>query len=218
MEANLKRRILGTLLGLCAVCAYAEEPNSKQRVLLQSIGTDTYYIKGEIKGGGSASLLVDTGSGYSVINHTTLRRLKKTGDAVYLKKLEGIMADGSTMIVPVYRISGINLGGNCYIPDIEAAVFPRSTRQILGLRTLRKVAPFSFDVDPPSLILSNCLLADIAPSANPPSKKVVNKVINQDVRKQPVQRVKANADEISREKEKPSSSKSKSTAAALTES
>lgn len=45
----------------------------------------------------------------------------------------------------------------CCVPDVVgAAVFVGTTRQILGLSGLRKVAPFVVSVDPPSLVLSNC--------------------------------------------------------------
>lgn len=130
--------------------------DSRQQIALKTIGTSTYYVDGYIEGYGDAPLLVDTGSGYSTISESTLTRLRQTGDAVYLKKLEGIMANGSKMIVPVYRISGLVLSGKCTIPDVEVAVFPSGTRQILGLSALRKVTPFTFSIDPPSLMLSNC--------------------------------------------------------------
>ena len=45
---------------------------------------------------------------------------------------------------------------NAALDEVEAAVFAGTTRQILGLSGLRKVAPFVVSVDPPSLVLSNC--------------------------------------------------------------
>jgi hypothetical protein len=46
-------------------------------------------------------------------------------------------------------------------------VFPARTRQILGLSALNKAAPFTFSVDPPSLVLSNCAQGVDAPVAQP---------------------------------------------------
>lgn len=100
--------------------------------------------------------MVDTGSGYMTINETTLALLEKQGRATYVKDLTGIMADGSRKTVPIYRISSINIGCCCVVRDVEAAVFPGTKRQILGLSALKKVAPFAVSMQPPSLLLSNC--------------------------------------------------------------
>lgn len=137
-----------------ALCVRGDELEFNKRVPIQSKGTAAYYIEGHIEGFGTAQLLVDTGSGYTTIDEETLAVLKKSGRAKYLKKLRGIMADGSRKILPVYLIAGINLGGECMVRDVEAAVFPARTRPILGMKTLRKVSPFIFSMDPPSLMLS----------------------------------------------------------------
>ncbi len=148
--------VAGFISLLMTAAVHGDGP--QQSVRLKTIGTDTYYVDGQFEGVDATALLVDTGSGYSTINQETLRQLKETGNAVYLKKVEGIMADGSRMVVPIYRISGVSLGGKCIIRNIEAAVFPSGSRQILGLSALRKVTPFVFSLDPPSLTLSNCTL------------------------------------------------------------
>lgn len=154
---NIKKCIIASIAMVLQCFSFSiDADDSRQMVSLKTIGTSTYYVDGYIEGFGDAPLLVDTGSGYSTISESTLTRLKRTGDAVYLKKLEGIMANGSKMIVPVYRISGLVLSGKCMIRDVEVAVFPSGTRQILGLSALRKVTPFTFSIDPPSLTLSNC--------------------------------------------------------------
>ena len=128
-----------------------------QEIEMRSSDFNTFYVNGTIQGiEKTSSMLVDTGSGYTTINQDTLTKLQEIGDAVYMKKLEGTLADGSRLFVPVYRISGINLGGNCYVRDFEVAVFPAGTREILGLSTLRKVSPFQFSMEPPRLSLSNC--------------------------------------------------------------
>jgi predicted aspartyl protease len=137
-----------------SVVATAE--TTKQIIPMQIENQHTFYVHSSIEGAGLTSLLVDTGAGYSTITEKTLRELQKTGNAVYLKKLQGVLADGSIRKVSVYRISAINIGHNCQIRDIEVAVFPSGTREILGLSTLSKVAPFTFSIDPPSLSLSNC--------------------------------------------------------------
>ena len=130
--------------------------SSTQQVSLKTIGTNTYYVDGHIEGSGDSSFLVDTGSGYSTISESTLVQLKQNGNAIYVKKLEGVLANGATMIVPVYRITSVVLADKCVVRDVEVAVFPAGTRQILGLSALSKLMPFTFDLNPPSLTLSNC--------------------------------------------------------------
>ena len=150
---------------LCPVVLSADFTTT---VPMRNKGAATYYVSGEIEGVGAVELLVDTGSGYSTIGQDTLDTLVGDGRASYVKKLTGIMADGSKMTVPVYRISGMVIGTECWLGQIEAAVFPDSTRFILGLSALRQAAPFIFSMGPPELVLSNCGNAPTAPQ-HPPS-------------------------------------------------
>jgi predicted aspartyl protease len=102
-------------------------------------------------------MLIDTGSAYSVINEETLATLSHKGHAHFVKKLRGTMADGSERVVPLYRITAINLGGNCLINDIHAAILPGKSRQIIGISTLMRAAPFAMSFDPPMLSLNQCI-------------------------------------------------------------
>jgi len=145
-----------TFITFLAFITTANAETSIQDIKMQTNNYQTFYVNSSIEGAGTTSLLVDTGAGYSTITEDTLEVLRKTGNAVYVKKLEGIMADGSRRVVSVYRISGMSLGGNCRVRNIEVAVFPAGSREILGLSALGKVAPFTFSMDPPVLSLSNC--------------------------------------------------------------
>lgn len=119
-------------------------------------GAATYYVDGEIHGVGPVDFMVDTGSGYMTINEETLALLQATGGATYVRKLSGVLADGSTTTVSIYRIAQVRIGATCTLRDVEAAVFPGKTRQILGLSALRQAAPFIFSMSPPTLVLSHC--------------------------------------------------------------
>lgn len=119
-------------------------------------GAATYYVAGYMDGAGDMDFMVDTGSGYMTINEETLKALKSNNRVRYVRKLRGVLADGSELLVPVYKIERLSIGGECHLQDVEAAVFPGATRQILGLSALRKAAPFIFSFDPPNLVLSNC--------------------------------------------------------------
>ncbi len=119
-------------------------------------GTATYYVSVEFDGIAGNDLMVDTGSDYVTINETTLDLLKERGKVDYVKQVGGVMADGTDVIVPIYRIANLNIGCCCIVHDVEAAVFGGTERQILGLSALKKVAPFALSVDPAHLILSEC--------------------------------------------------------------
>ncbi len=119
-------------------------------------GTSTYYVQGSIRGFGDVEFMVDTGAGYTTINEETLAVLQTAGLAKFVTELTGMMADGSRRTIPIYRVSSLTLGNECVLHNIEAAVFPRKTRLILGLSALERTAPFVFSTDPPHLALSNC--------------------------------------------------------------
>jgi predicted aspartyl protease len=120
-------------------------------------GSATYYVTTEIHGLGSVDLMVDTGSSYTTINEETLAVLLQQQRADYVSDLEGMLADGTRLMLPIYSIRSMNIGGQCPLRDIEVAVFPGNTRQILGLSTLRQASPFIFSMNPPELVLSNCI-------------------------------------------------------------
>lgn len=124
-------------------------------------GSSTYYVPVAFAGATGNDLMVDTGSDYVTINETTLGLLKQHGDVDFVKQVAGVMANGTDVIVPIYRIAKLNIGCCCIVHDVEVAVFEGTERQILGLSALKKVAPFALSVDPAHLILSDC-------QANPP--------------------------------------------------
>lgn len=118
---------------------------------------DTFYVSIGVGADRAEDYLVDTGAGYMTITSTTLERLQKAGDAVRVGELDGRLADGSVLRVPVYRLTEITIGQSCRLIDVEAAVLPGASRGLFGLSALRKASPFQFSIDPPSLTLSNCL-------------------------------------------------------------
>lgn len=119
-------------------------------------GAVTYYVSGHIDGYGETDFMVDTGSSYTAISEKMLVKLRSQGKVEYIKQVPAVLANGSRVTLPVYRISSINIGGRCSISDIKAVILPGSTRNILGLSALKKIAPFALSVSPPTLMLSNC--------------------------------------------------------------
>jgi len=129
-------------------------------------GMATYYVNAQIADLGISEFMVDTGSGYLTINEQTLNALQERKQVQYVKELRAILANGAELVIPVYSINELRIG-TCTIRNVEAAVFPARTRQILGLSALNKAAPFTFSVDPPELVLSNCVQSADAPLVQP---------------------------------------------------
>ncbi len=131
--------------------------DTDRQVPMHTRGTVTYYVSAFINNSVTSDFLVDTGSGYVTINATTLKELSSNGSVEYIKKISAVMADGSETVVPVYRLASLKLGDSCIIQDVEAAVMPGSTPNILGLNALKKAAPFSMSMSPPTLTLAGCV-------------------------------------------------------------
>jgi predicted aspartyl protease len=130
-------------------------------------GASTFYISGQIGNSAPTDFMVDTGSSYMTINEETLAQLRASDEPRYLRELTGVLANGDEIRVPVYSLTSVRIGGVCMLEDVEAAVFPGNTRQILGLSALLKAAPFIFSTDPPQLELSHCQMAETEPDAQP---------------------------------------------------
>ncbi|KPV39681.1 hypothetical protein AN478_11245 [Thiohalorhabdus denitrificans] len=126
------------------------------RIPMEEKGAATFYVPVELGGSLSADFLVDTGSSHMAIRESTLRDLQDRGQATFVKNLAGRMADGSRKVVPVYRIDRVRIGEDCFLDGVEAAVFPDSSRPILGLSALRRAGSIRISMDPPTLQLGQC--------------------------------------------------------------
>jgi predicted aspartyl protease len=123
---------------------------------MQRVDSGNYYVHGVFESGIETDLLVDTGSGYVALTRATFARLKDLPGVTYLRDISGSMANGKRLNVAVYRVASLKLGENCVLTDVEVAVMPGATRDILGLSALRKVEPFALQLEPPVLYLSSC--------------------------------------------------------------
>ena len=132
-------------------------------------GTSTYYVEVDVHGAGRLDFLVDTGSTYSVIDEATLDALERRDLATFVTRVGGTMADGRRRLVPIYSIAALDIGGRCRLRDVQVAVLPGRERAILGVRALKRAAPFVMSVDPPSLRLGNCGGREAAAAAERPA-------------------------------------------------
>ena len=150
------RSIVSVLAVLAASSAACAQPADFTAIEIEKRSAGTFYIGGELTGFGALDLLVDTGSSYLVITEPMLAKLREAGHAAYSRGLEGRMADGTVRVVPVWRVSSLRLGADCWVHDVEAAIFPAGSRTILGMNVLSRLAPFTFSAEPARLGLAHC--------------------------------------------------------------
>lgn len=148
--------VLASLCVLPVIAADAAE-RFTHAAEMQRVESGNYYVHGIFGTGVETDLLVDTGSGYVALTRTTFARIKDLPGVVYLRDIAGSMANGKRLNVPVYRVASLQIGESCVLTDVEVAVLPGATRDILGLSALRKVEPFALQLDPPVLYLSSCV-------------------------------------------------------------
>lgn len=160
MRMNIHGRASAVLFGVIAGALGLAGPACAERfdtaIPMQDKGAATFYVASYLHGLGDADMMVDTGSGYLTINEVALKEMSAKGEASYVKELKGVLANGQELVVPVYRLGSLRIGKDCWIHDVEAAVFPGKTRFILGLSALSKASPFIFETNPPQLVVSNC--------------------------------------------------------------
>jgi predicted aspartyl protease len=154
--SSVLKRFFGSVLILGAILSVRGSEPKAALIPMRDNGASAFYVEVHIEGFGSRDFLVDTGAGYMTINENTLSVLRTKDMATYVRELEGVLADGTRLRVPVYRLTSIRIGDACLIRDVEVAVFPGTTRGLLGLSALRRTAPFLFSLEPPVLQLSNC--------------------------------------------------------------
>lgn len=150
----MKKLLISFVIGLYSTLLQAAEPQTT--VPLIPSGPTAYKVTVFVEGAGNRDFLFDTGAGYMAINEEILGILLTKGLAVHVRDIQGVLANGTLMQVPLYRLTSINIGGVCILKDVEAAVFPGKTPGLMGLNALAKTAPFMFSITPPSLQLSNC--------------------------------------------------------------
>ena len=152
---------LSVILTVCVVFVipgFVSTGNATTRnfIPMKNIGLGTYYVDVQLADMPASQFMVDTGSGYMTINEKSLAYLKQENRVKYVKEIKGILANGNVHVVEVWEVSSVTLNNQCTLRNVEVAVFPGKTRQILGLSALKKVAPLELSFDPPMLSLGNC--------------------------------------------------------------
>lgn len=149
-------RRLGLLTTILLLCFGGPARAADNRIPVQEKSGTTLYVAGAIEGYGATEFLIDTGASHVAINEELLDVLERGGHVRFLRRLTGTMADGRRRPIPIYSIRSIVIGADCVLTDVEAAVLPGNTRNILGLSALRRAAPFTLSMDPPAISLGGC--------------------------------------------------------------
>jgi clan AA aspartic protease (TIGR02281 family) len=151
-RTDRKFSLLPVCLWVLAATGYGEAIQMD----LQQADSGNFYLHGQLVAGVDTSMLVDTGSGYVSLSRKTFRQVKGLPGTQYVRDIHGTLANGRTLRVPIYRVAELSLGNNCVLRNLEVAVFPGADRDILGLNALRRIQPFTMQMDPPALIVSHC--------------------------------------------------------------
>lgn len=125
-------------------------------IALHQNQTDVLYLHAGLGGSERSEFLFDTGSGYLVIADAELAALRRRGEAEYLRRINARLAAGQLRQVAIYRISSLDLGADCVLHNVEAAVLPGARRNILGMNVLKRVDSFSVSFNPTRLVLRGC--------------------------------------------------------------
>lgn len=162
MKPRIWSRILANAVAVFAATAastvLAGDPFGFALPMAQQ-ASGNYYVTATLSGTVRTELLVDTGSGYVSLSPATFARLKSLPGTTFQRVIVGSMANGRALKVQVYRLQQLALGEHCVLRDVEVAVMPGASRDILGLSALRRVAPFALDLDRGELRLSQCEVA-----------------------------------------------------------
>ena len=151
--------LLAGLFGLLAVSL--GQASEKQAVPMSDYGTGTYYVSVGVHNVSESEFMVDTGSGYVIVDQDFITDLIREDKARYVRGVHLTTADGNVVGGSVYHLESLTIGRSCQVNNIEVVVLPNGSKCILGLSALSKAAPFTFSTEPPTLTLSNCLSAGI---------------------------------------------------------
>ncbi len=123
---------------------------------MQQKPSGAFYLRGTLAHAVDTDLLIDTGSSYVVLSGRTFEKLDAAIDAVFKRRISAATANGRVIKTKVYELSTLALGPDCVLRSVEVVVLPGSERDILGLSALKRMQPFTFDIDPMTLRFSGC--------------------------------------------------------------
>jgi len=128
------------VLSAIVLAPSAVSDHARNQLQLLETGYRTLYL--ELPAGSNNSpvpFMVDTGSGFNVLTPPLHEAYaQSTTPPIEIGTIEGVLSDGSTLVLPIYRLPDFQFSANCTISPFEYTVLNRATN-ILGLRTLQDI-------------------------------------------------------------------------------
>lgn len=156
MVREFRRFWLVACAAIVVVQAAEAEEAGQFSVPLVPKASGAFYVRGTLGGVVSSELLVDTGSSYVALSRKTFNALQRNKLTTYVRSIHGATANGRVVRARVYEVSELAIGEHCVLESVEVVVLPGSDRDILGLSALRRVEPFTFDLEPMALRFGAC--------------------------------------------------------------
>lgn len=143
------------IVGLWALLAPVLIQAAEHRLPMTTLASGNLALHAQLGAELETDLLFDTGSGYVSLSRASFAAIKQLPGTQFARHINGKLANGTSLTVPIYRVSELRLSGECVLKDIEVAVFPHADRDILGINALRQLQPFTVEMEPPALV-ANC--------------------------------------------------------------
>lgn len=110
---------------------------------------ETYAVEARIEGvDEKVAMTLDTGAAYSTLSNDVIKVLLAQGKAVKTGELTARLANGDFCPLYTYTISSLTIGEHCDLQNVEVAVAEGHSRNLLGLSTLQRTAPFTIAFAP----------------------------------------------------------------------
>jgi len=158
-NSALRRTMLPILVLVIGAALGIGSPAGAYELPLKEAPSGNYYVAASFGSDVDTDLLLDTGSGYLSLSASTFRRISREApegaEPQYRRTITGVLANGHSQSVRVYQLPELHLG-SCVLVDVEAAVFPGADRDILGLNALKRMQPFTLDLEQGRLLGDLC--------------------------------------------------------------
>lgn len=114
------------------------------------------YINANIGTDVETEMLLDTGSSFITLSQFTFEKVNEKTELSFSRNIYGAMADGRVNQVPLYIIDELILAENCILKNVEVAILQNGDVDILGMNALKMLQPFTIQMMPAILNISNC--------------------------------------------------------------
>lgn len=132
----------------------ALEADSYRIPLTQTDGM-TYSLPVVLEGIGEVAMLLDTGAAYSTLTVELVEKLVSQGKAFKTGQKQARLANGEYCPLYIYQLNELNLGG-CVLRNITVAATDQTSRNLIGIETLKHAEPISIQLSPPVLSFERC--------------------------------------------------------------